>query len=320
MVATCSVEPARFTPLGDEDCAALGDEDGNGSADCADPACAASCATCTDGARNADEVDVDCGGRCGPCSDGRRCGADADCDSGLCGAGACVRAASCAAIQAAGLGRGDGLYSIDVDGPPGPSGAGSARPLVAKCDMTIDGGGWTRFHWVTAAIPAAADPLGQALAECAPSDANCLGRIPGAAAPQSLMVKDLGDGDHALWRFDGTVISNAVLSALRDKTASCFVAQVPWQPYAYSGTEAFCGTGGEGGCRAFVYTSGPGCANQYQGWYLQLEGDSGCYNAAFKLGMTHAGYESIGCELPDQNYLDDGATTTDDRTGELYYR
>jgi hypothetical protein len=60
--------------------------------------------------------------------------------------------------------------------------------------------------------------------------------------------------------------------------------------------------------------------NSYAGWYTQMDGDTGCYNTAFKLGMTHTGYETIGCEMPDANFLDDGPTTEDDRTGELYYR
>src|SRR6185295_20231081 len=105
------------------------------------------------------------------------------------------------------------------------------------------------------------------------------------------------------------------LGALRDKTVVCLSAQPEWKPYFYSGTEAFCGTGGEGGCRAFVYTDTTGCVNSYTGWYMQLDGDTGCYNTAFKMGMTHAGYENLGCEIPEANFLDDGPTTLDDATG-----
>lgn len=141
-LATCSVEPVTFTPpVGEEDCAVIGDEDGNGVADCADPACASTSAcrppTCTDAVRNGDEVDVDCGGSCPACGDGARCGANGDCDSGLCGAGSCVRLASCRDILAGGYASGDGDYSIDLDG------AGGQPPFAVKCDMTTDGGGWT---------------------------------------------------------------------------------------------------------------------------------------------------------------------------------
>jgi hypothetical protein len=318
-LAACSVDAVTFTPP--EDCEAVGDEDGDGAADCDDPSCASSTAcapACTDAVQNGDEADVDCGGSCSACGDGAKCGANGDCDSGLCGAGSCVRRSSCKEILAGGLSIGDGSYGID------PDGAGGEPAFPVKCDMTTDGGGWTRFHWVAGAYPANADPLEQSLSRCASSDVVCRARIPAAVTPSELMVKDLGDGDVALWRFDAAnAISKAVLAALRDKTTGCLAQQVPWQPYFYSGTESFCGTGGEGGCDSFVYvdTAGVGCQS-YTGWYLQLDGDTGCHNAAFKMGMTHPGFESQGCELatPDVNYLDDGPTTLDDQIGELYFR
>src|SRR5512140_2614343 len=106
------------------------------------------------------------------------------------------------------------------------------------------------------------------------------------------MVKDLGDGDSAVWQFDGTAVSQAVLGALRDKQPACVANSAAWMPTpgTYRGTEPFCGTGGEGGRDSFVYTNGTGCTQPYAGWYLQLDGDTGCYNAAFKLGMPHTGY------------------------------
>jgi hypothetical protein len=320
LLTTCWVEPVTFRQLVAENCDTAGDEDGNGRADCDDPSCAAAkaCApaSCTDQIKNGNETDLDCGGACAACGDGATCGGDRDCGSGLCGAATCVRLSSCAQILSSGLSRGDGTYSIDPDGVDGQP------AFLAKCDMTSDGGGWTRFHWVTGPYPANLDPLEQALSQCSLADAVCRARIPAAATPTSLMVKDLGDGDIAQWRFDPqSAVSNAVLGALRDKTVGCVAGQTPWQPYFYSGTETFCGTGGEGGCASFVYvdTAAPGCG-PYTGWYVQLDGDTGCYNAAFKIGMTHAGYEDIGCERPEANYLDDGPTTLDDNTGELYYR
>lgn len=320
LLATCSIDAATFTSARDEeDCAAPGDEDASGAADCDDPACAQAseciAAACTDGAKNGDESDVDCGGRCPACRDGAACGAHGDCDSKLCGAGACVRRADCLEILEGGFSTGDGDYGID------PDETGGEPAFTVRCDMTTRGGGWTRFNWVKGPYPEKLDPLEQALSQCAVDDVICRARIPSAATPLELMVKDLGDGDFALWRFDAAnPVAKAALGALRDKTQGCVANQTPWMPYLYQGMESFCGTGGEGGCDSFVYTDGTGCGANYRGWYIQLEGDTGCHNAAFKIGMTHAGLETQGCEPVDVNYLDDGPSTADDQIGELYYR
>jgi hypothetical protein len=316
--AACSTEQVTFrTPAALESCEEPGDEDGNGLADCDDAACAGldgcAAATCTDGRRNGEEADVDCGGRCPACGDAALCAADADCTSGLCGSGRCVRLPGCREIRNFGYSRGDGLYAIDPDGPTG------APPFQVKCDMTFDGGGWTRFNWVLADYPLNADPFEQLLSQCSPTGPICRGRIPVTVTPADFMVKDLGDGDYAAWHFTtASNVSLAALGAFRDKAIICLANGTPWQPYRYTGTEGFCGTNASP-CDSFTYTNSSMC-NNYRGWHSQLDDDTGCYAAAFKIGMAHPGYETIGCELPDVNYLDDGPSTAEDRTGELYYR
>jgi len=116
-LAACSVAPVTFTPADDqaaEDCNAAGDEDGNGLANCNDPACANALACqpacgngkieagegCDDGnATNGDSCEADCRlPACGnhivdageACDDGNRIDADgceADCSLPACGNG-----------------------------------------------------------------------------------------------------------------------------------------------------------------------------------------------------------------------------------------
>ena len=117
----CSVDTVTFQlpavpddPI--EDCAIAGDEDGNGAADCDDPACAQApaCApTCTDGEQNGDETDVDCGGSCPACGVGKACATDQGCASfGVCDGQRCRAAASCDEVRARYPTAPDGAYSI----------------------------------------------------------------------------------------------------------------------------------------------------------------------------------------------------------------
>lgn len=124
MVMACSVEPVTFTP-GEppppviEDCAAAGDEDGNGAADCDDaacvdaPACQVACTT-----ERCDGLDNDCSGT-------------AD-DHEAVGAGMACAAESCAEIRDRNPAAADGPWWVDPAG---------GAPFQAHCDMT--GGGWT---------------------------------------------------------------------------------------------------------------------------------------------------------------------------------
>jgi hypothetical protein len=117
----CSIAPVTFTPVESavEDCAAPGDEDGNGRADCSDAACVEEpeCRiTCT--IEQCDGVDNDCSGT-------------AD-DHEAVGAARACAAKSCAEILDQNPGAANGRWWVD------PSGT---DPFEAYCDMT--GGGWT---------------------------------------------------------------------------------------------------------------------------------------------------------------------------------
>jgi hypothetical protein len=215
--------------------------------------------------------------------------------------------ADCKAIKEADDNATDGIYTIDPDEQD------VDPPFDVYCDMTTNKGGWTRFNWIGEPYPTGTDPLEFSLSQCGVGAMSCRGRIPAAANPTELLVKE-ANGEFARWTFDGSNVATRVLEALRDKVEVCIsnVSEPAWVPDEETSTEDFCADQ-PGGCDAFKYTN-TGC-NGTMGWVLELDDDSHECRAAFKLGRTTP---NDPCGLSDWAFLDD--CDCDDEYGGLYYR
>jgi hypothetical protein len=144
--------------------------------------------------------------------------------------------ASCKAILAAGQAAGNGYYTIDIDAAAGP-----LTPFEAYCNMSLDGGGWTRFFWLHAAAPNGQNPFEHEVWECAKDAANCYAGIPAAAAVADLLVMDVTNGEWAAWHFNAANnVSNAVLGALKDRKKQCLVDGTAFNPYSQSVKGTYC--------------------------------------------------------------------------------
>jgi hypothetical protein len=130
-----------------------------------------------------------CSGTGSACADGKAC-SNSKC-VGKPGESADSAAKNCKEVLAGGS-KTDGAYWLD------PDGAGGVQPFQAYCDMTTDGGGWTRCGWIDEAAAGSTTLTikeGAAYLDLAKlTNASFCGKWYSEQAPEEMLVHNLTPG------------------------------------------------------------------------------------------------------------------------------